>query len=497
MLQQQTEILLSPYSGLYDILISKDNILRRLKEMVDFSFVLEELSSKYSPRMGRCAIAPERLFKLLLLKDMYELSDVKLVERLFTDMSFKFFLDMAPEDPTIDSSTLTKFRKLRLKDVKILDMLIDKTMEIAVREKVIKPREVKLIVDATHTSSRYNSYSPVEMLYRRSRRLQKTISEMEQVRSEVVPTCSTKMMSLEEEIEFSKQLIAFVEAMDICEIPRINTHFTYLQEAVEDVAELIEEGRSACLDKDARLGHKSPIHSFNGYKTHLAMDDESRLITAAVVTTGEVGDGKFLPDLLEKTERSTDLKVVEIIGDTAYSSDQNLKLAESKSIKLVSSLHPLISNGARPKEKQFEFNKDAGLFVCHAGHLAMRVKGPYARPGKQENPYLTYFFDVEKCKVCKLREGCYNNTASKIYTVSVKSTEQTAQMEYQQTEEFKTRRRCRYKIEAKNAELKCWHRYRETQSAGINAMTLQGAMAIFSCNLKRILKIKYPKNNLE
>ena len=40
------------------------------------------------------------------------------------DMSFKYFLGMAPEDEVIDPSSLTKFRRLRLKDVGLLDMLI-------------------------------------------------------------------------------------------------------------------------------------------------------------------------------------------------------------------------------------------------------------------------------------------------------------------------------------------------------------------------------------
>ena len=71
------------------------------------------------------------MFKYLLLKSIFDLSDVDVVERSKYDMSFKYFLDMAPEDPVIDPSSLTKFRKLRLQDVSLLDMLIGKTVEIA------------------------------------------------------------------------------------------------------------------------------------------------------------------------------------------------------------------------------------------------------------------------------------------------------------------------------------------------------------------------------
>src|SRR5699024_11762502 len=38
----------------------------------------------------------------------------------------------------IDLRLLTKFRKLRLKDVNLLDMLINKTVEIAIEKEVIK-----------------------------------------------------------------------------------------------------------------------------------------------------------------------------------------------------------------------------------------------------------------------------------------------------------------------------------------------------------------------
>ena len=60
-------------------------------------------------------------------------------------MSFKYFLDMAPEDPVIHASSLTKFRILRLKDVGLLDLLIQKTVEIALEKELIK--STSIIVD--------------------------------------------------------------------------------------------------------------------------------------------------------------------------------------------------------------------------------------------------------------------------------------------------------------------------------------------------------------
>jgi len=104
---------------------------------VDFTFILEELITKYCLDNRRNAIPPTRMFKYLLLKAIFDVSDVDVVERSKYDMSFKYFLDIAPEDPIIDTSSLTKLRRLRIQDVGLLDMLIGKTVEIALEKNIL------------------------------------------------------------------------------------------------------------------------------------------------------------------------------------------------------------------------------------------------------------------------------------------------------------------------------------------------------------------------
>tara|TARA_R110001583_G_scaffold27778_1_gene99016 strand:+ start:45578 stop:45769 length:192 start_codon:yes stop_codon:yes gene_type:complete len=62
------------------------------------------------------------------LKTIYSISDVDVVERSGFDMSFKYFLEMAPEEGVINASSLTKFRKLRLKDTDLLNLLMEKRL---------------------------------------------------------------------------------------------------------------------------------------------------------------------------------------------------------------------------------------------------------------------------------------------------------------------------------------------------------------------------------
>ncbi|MFP5116491.1 IS1182 family transposase [Bacillaceae bacterium C204] len=481
MISNQESLNLSPFMALYDIVVPKNNMLRKINELVDFSFILEELKTKYCLENGRNAVSPIRMFRYLLLKSIYDLSDVDVVERSKYDMSFKYFLDMAPEDSVIDPSSLTKFRKLRLNDVGLLDMLIGKTVEIALEKEIIKSKTI--IVDATHTKARYNQKSPKEFLQEKSKNVRKAVYQIDESMKEKFPPKTTSN-EVNDELDYCRQVITVIETEpQIAEIPAVKEKLNVLKEVVEDYAEQL------CFsnDPDARVGHKSADSSFFGFKTHIAMSDE-RIITAAIVTTGEKSDGKYLKDLVEKS-KSAGMTIDRIIGDTAYSEKDNIQYAKTEEFQLVSKLNPQITQGGRAKEDEFEFNKDAGMYVCKAGHMAIRK----ARTGKKnqgQNQKDTYYFDIKKCRVCPFRDGCYKEGAkSKTYSVSIRSTEHKEQEAFQNSEEFKEHARSRYKIEAKNSELKHRHGYETASSAGLFGMEIQGATAIFAVNIKRILRL--------
>ena len=421
------------------------------------------------------------MFKYLLLKSIFDLSDVDVVERSKYDMSFKYFLDMVPEDPVINPSSLTKFRKLRLKDVSLLDMLIGKTVEIALEKEIIQSKTI--IVDATHTKSRYNQKSAKEFLQEKSKNVRKVVYQIDESMKSKFPSKPTSN-EVKEEIDYCNEIISILEKKpQLAKIPAVKEKINVLKEVVEDYTEQL----SFSSDPDARIGHKTADSSFFGFKTHIAMSDE-RIITAAVVTTGEKSDGKYLQELIEKS-KATGMKIETVIGDTAYSEKENIQYANQNKIQLVSKLNPNITHGQRKKEDEFEFNKDAGMYVCKAGHMAIR-KARIGKKNQSNNQQQVYYFNIEKCKFCPFREGCYKEGAkSKTYSVSIKSTEHKEQETFQNSEEFKKLARSRYKIEAKNSELKHGHGYDTASSAGLFGIEIQGATTIFAVNLKRIVTL--------
>lgn len=481
MFQPQIPFAFSPYTALYDLIVPKDNMLRQINELLDFTFVYDELKANYCLDNGRNAIDPLRMFKYLLLKAIFELSDVDVVERSRYDMSFKFFLQMAPEESVIDPSSLTKFRKLRLKDLNLLDLLISKTVELAIDQGILK--STAIIVDATHTKARYNQRSPREILQEHSRKLRKAIYTVDESLKEKLPAKNV-VDTLEAEIEYCEKLVRAVETqLGIAQMPKITEPLNLLKETVEDDVEQLRISQ----DQDARVGHKSADSSFFGYKTHLAMTEE-RIITAATVTTGEKNDGKQLQTLIEKS-KAAGMNVKSVIGDTAYSEKDNIAYSKNNNIELIAKLNPQITQGGRKKEDEFEFNKDAGMYVCKAGHMAIRKAKQARRKEGRKNQRTIFYFDAEKCKSCPFKEGCYNGGASKTYAVTMKSDEHSEQAAFQESKYFKAKAKERYKIEAKNSELKHRHGYDVASSSGLLGMQMQGAMAIFAVNLKRILKL--------
>ena len=494
----QLSFCLSSHALLYDILIEKNNFWRQLKDMVDFSFVYDELKDKYSSTMGRKAEDVIRMFKYLLLKNYYKLSDRDLIERTKTDMLFKYFLDYLPEEVNlIDPSLLTVFRRERLSNkdneeetsTNLMDKLITKTVEIALSEGLIQVKN-KLIQDSTHTNAMYQHISPREELIKQAKELRKSVYKIDETMHDKMPKKRENSGLLEDQIEYTKELLNLLkEDARFAIIPAIKEKMNLLEETMSDTEYEIEYSK----DKDAKVGHKTADTSFFGYKTHIAMTPE-RIITAATITSGEKHDGKELQKLVEKSQ-ANGIEVEAVIGDGAYSEKENIEYCEENNIKLASKLSKFVTHGNTQRNNNFEYNKDAGMYVCKAGHMATRKRKQGTKYGMHGDTRTeTYLFDIEKCKHCKYKDSCYKDGAkSKTYSVKIKDDVHIKHMDYMKTEEFKKLYSERYKIEAKNSELKSNFGYDTANACGKNGITIQGASALFLANMKRIIKLKSEK----
>ena len=481
------QITISEYISLYDKIIPKDHFLRKLKENIDFSFVNRLVEKEYSEKYGRPAKEPELMYKLLFLETKDLLSDREVIERAKTDMAYKYFLNLNPEEDVPSYSLLSIFRNTKIKDESILEEMLQETVKQAIEKGIVKSNSI--IVDATHTNSRTEKKTPTQILRELSKNLRKEIYRKEPELKEVFPKKPDDTATLDEEIEYTKQLIKNIEEKITEKTDK------KIKNRYEKVKELLEDDKirdiQSVQDRDAKQGYKSEDNDFFGYKSHVAITRE-RIVTGLEVTSGEAPDGKFLPSLVEKSEKAG-IEVKEVIGDKAYSGKENLKYGKEKDIKIISQMNPIITKGQKKKDDGFEYNKDADTLRCPMGYLAFNK---ILIPGKKyedgyRNPSMVYSFEKRKCDKCPKKEECLGKTKNRgrRYRIKILEGVHKEQEEFQETEYFiNTLKSERYKIEAKNAETKIAHGLCKAKSVGLACMRIQSYLAHITANIKRIIK---------
>jgi hypothetical protein len=163
------------------------------------------------------------------------------------------------------------------------------------------------------------------------------------------------------------------------------------------------------------------------------------------VTSGEASDTKQLAALIGKAEEAG-LEAAAVVGDATCPSAANPEMCEGRKgaegeaapIKLAARLSECAAHGQRKEE--WDFNKDAGMCVCPEGRMAVRKarQGGKGGGGKKDKRVEAYYFDVEKCKRCPRREGCYRDGAkTKSYNVKIKQAVHSRQEELLETDEYK------------------------------------------------------------
>ena len=470
---------LSPYQGLYDAIISKEHILRRMKENLDFSFVNPMLKKQYCENFGRPAKEPEMMFKLCFLKKLYDLSDERLISSAQTDMAYKYFLGLSPEDKMIDASLLTKFRKTRITE-DILEDMLKETIQQAISKGLV--RTGIIIVDATHTEASVRAKTVTQVLRELSKQLKKEIYKHEYDLSERFPEKPSLEADLTEEIAYTYQLLENIkDGVEKCENREIKEIYKRIFDLLE--SDRIREIRSKD-DEDARFGHKTPTHTFFGYKTHMAMS-EDRIITGIEVTDGSQPDGPQLETLIQKT-KDNGVEVQDVIGDMAYVSDDNLEMCEREEVTLYAKTNSAVAAAANTQlDEGFNFNKDAHMLQCPAGNLAMRTEKRNADNG---NTYLRYVFSMKECKKCPLRDQCrVGSSRTKTYSITQPSDTHRERLEFEESETFQKKIAIRHRIEEKNGEMKTAHGMRRADSSGLTAMRIQAYFTAFVVNAKRIV----------
>lgn len=170
------------------------------------------------------------------------------------------FLGLRPEEGLINASSLTKFRKLRVKDENLLDQLIQKSVEIALEKGVLKSRS--LLVDSTHTHSRYRQKNAETYLQEQANALQKAVLKVAPKMKALFPPRAEG--GLTATMDACGKVLTLVEQEEhLMVYPAIVEKVHFLREIYEDNAEHLK----LSTNEDARTitYNKGPVDKI-GYQ---------------------------------------------------------------------------------------------------------------------------------------------------------------------------------------------------------------------------------------
>jgi len=124
---------------LLDELVPQDHILRKIDAAVDFSFIHDLCKDLYSPNMGRPAIEPELLFRMLFIGYLYGIkSETKLAQQVNENIAFKWFLGLKLTEKGPDHATISLNRVRRFRDNNIAEKIFDNILKQCIEKKLVQ-----------------------------------------------------------------------------------------------------------------------------------------------------------------------------------------------------------------------------------------------------------------------------------------------------------------------------------------------------------------------
>jgi IS5 family transposase len=492
-------------SYLYDRIVPIDHLLRKIDQVVDFSFVGKILKDRYNPTIGRPAEDPGFLLRLCLLQYLYGDSDRQVIENARLNLAYKYFLGLAVDAELPDYTTVSFFRTQRLGEEKFRAVL-EEIVRQCIDKGLVKGK--RQIIDSTPVIANV-SLSSLSGLVRKCREnVLKTVAKQD---GQIAVGLETKELEGAREVEFGSSeeglhkeieaagelldsVTAQIKAKKIRSTEELQKDLELLEKAVADRAEHAKDKLISPVDPDARAGKKKGTY-WHGYKTHIVMEEETGIITGVATTPANATDGKQLKPLLEEQEKVHSLIPRELSADKAYDWGENLEALATKNT---------IANIVLTKQVN---HREAGCFTvddflydpknikltCPAGHISTNCYSEVLYNYQLNKPGYSFQFKSSLCNVCELKARCVQNKAGRRVYISYYEPFFRMARERLATEEGKRAYGNRYKIEQKIADLTRYCGLRRCRYRGLGRARIHSLLATTVCNIKRMVKLLWGK----
>jgi transposase len=338
--------------------VRKNHPLRKIKELVDFSFIYDQVKEVYGDN-GNVSIPPPVILKLMLLLILYNVrSERELMETLPERLDWLWFLGFTLDTPSPDHSVLSKARTRWGKEAfrRFFEQIVSQCVSAGLVD------GTKLFVDASliDADASNNSVVPAQSL---QRYLKKGYADLEERLDE--PATEDEPRS-----DVNRRLVS-------------------------------------TTDPDASIVRKGGKPDLT-YKTHRAVDPASEIITAVDVTPGAVNEAHCMLPLIEAHETNTGTAVKTVVADSMYGTIENYLALHGKEIRahipFLKKTHEAGGHKAEIfPEEAFTYDPVTDTLLCPQGK---RLNKRTFHLDRQSTEYIG---SKKDCTPCPLRARCTKN----------------------------------------------------------------------------------------
>jgi hypothetical protein len=389
-----------------------------------------ELVAMYSERRRGEEPVPPALLAMATILQAYEgLSDEDAVEASLDSRRWQMLLDtLGQDEPAFSQGTLFNFRE-RLIAHEMDRRLVERTVELARTTRGFSHQALRAAFDSSPLFGAGRVEDTFNLIGHAVRDVVRTVANRlglpfeEAARTSGVPLVGGKSLKAALDVDWDDpkqkqaalatlleqvgQLRAFLER-ELAEAlvsPPLREQWATVEQILGQDLEPDPEGggvriregvakerRISIRDGQMRHGRKSKSSRVDGYKRHLAVDIESKLILAASVTPANRPEGEASWDLLNDVERQG-FTVEDLYIDRAYLLADGVEARRFWDLRVHAKAFPL-RNGGRYTKADFQLDFSTASVTCPAGATAPLVCGGVTR------------FPVSVCGPCPQRERC-------------------------------------------------------------------------------------------
>ncbi len=491
-------------SYLYDRIVPIDHPLRKINQVVDFSFVRQILEDRYHPDLGRPAEDPEFMLRLCLLQYLYGDSDRQVIENARLNLAYKYFLGLAVDAEVPDYTSVSYFRIQRLGEKKFRTVL-ERIIRQCIDKGLVNGK--RQIIDSTPIMANISSSGSLTGLVRKCREnMLRTVAKQDKKMAEKLGLkelqdgrqVAATEEGLRKEIEAAGVLLDGVtaELRDRNLIPdeELKKDLELLEKAVADREEQAKDKLLSPVDPDARMGKKTS-KVWPGYKAHILMEEETGIITAVETTPANATDGSQLQPMIKAQEQSLSIKPQELTADKAYGWGENLELLADRQI--IANIALAKSANRRNRDyfsvEDFLYDPDNVMLMCPAGYVSTNCYSVVLYGDEPDKPGYAFRFRPTWCNVCQLKSKCVKNRAGRRIHISYYEPYYRQAKQRLATEEGKEAYRNRYRIEQKVADLARYCGLRRCRYRRLDRAQIHTLLAATVCNIKRMVKLLWGK----